>query len=494
MASRRHAVDSRPFGWTSVKRPALIYLLTLLVFGGGIWALLVYGPANTASAQASAVPVAGVPFGTWLAKALHQPLILLLMQIVVILGFTRLIGNAFRPLGQPRVVIEIIAGIILGPSLLGMVWPEATSFLFPPASLPALGTLSQIGLILFMFTVGMHLDTGAAKQRADAAVLISHSSMLFPYFLGVASAWFLYPAFAGEAIGFVPFALFMGIAMSVTAFPVLARILKERQLTYTTIGALALTCAAVDDITAWCLLALVVAIAKSGPLTAVAATVTLTVVYLVVMLFVVRPLLTRVLVRQAASGDERTWMSVMLMVLLCSAMITEIIGIHALFGAFFAGVVMPKDPALRGRASDRIEYVSELVLLPLVFALTGLRTHIGLLAEGHLWLICLGVIAIAVFGKLVGGAFAARISGGIAWRDAWLLGALLNTRGLMELVVLNIGFEMGILTPTIFTMLVLMALVTTLMTGPLISLLTGQRRLDSATFRAVSPKPAERIP
>lgn len=469
-----------------MKRPALIYLTTLLVFGTGIWALLVLGPANTAAATNRPAP-ASVSFATWLGEALHQPLILLLLQIVVIIGFTRLIGNLFRPFGQPRVVVEIAAGIVLGPSVLGLVWPEAGAFLFPPASLPALGTLSQIGLILFMFVVGMHLNTGAAKERADAAVLISHSSMIFPFFLGVASAWFLYPTFAGEAIGFVPFALFMGIAMSVTAFPVLARILKERQLTSTMVGSLALTCAAVDDITAWCLLAVVVAIAKSGPLTAAAATVALTLVYLVLMLFVLRPLLARVLEHQRQRGDERTWMAVVLLSVLLSAMITEIIGIHALFGAFFAGVIMPQNPELRTRASERVEYVSELVLLPLFFALTGLRTQIGLLNDPYLWLICGGVILIAVIGKLVGGAFAARLSGGISWRDSWLLGALLNTRGLMELVVLNIGYEMGILSPTIFTMMVLMALVTTVMTGPLIGLLTGRTRLDTVTLRASEP-------
>ncbi len=471
-----------------MKRPALIYFITLAVFGSGIWALLVYGPANSPIAAATTTtPAASSSFLAWLAKELHQPLILLLLQIVVIIGFTRLIGNAFRPFGQPRVVVEIAAGIVLGPSVLGMVWPEAGAFLFPPASLPALGTLSQIGLILFMFVVGMHLNTGAAKERADAAVLISHTSMIFPFFLGVASAWYLYPTFAGDEIGFVPFALFMGIAMSVTAFPVLARILKERQLTTTLVGALALTCAAVDDITAWCLLAVVVAIAKSGPLTAAAATVALTVVYLLLMLFVVRPLLAKVLQRQSDRGDDRTWMALVLLTVLLSAMITEIIGIHALFGAFFAGVIMPPKPELRARASERVEYVSELVLLPLFFALTGLRTQIGLLNEPHLWGICAGVIFIAVLGKLVGGALAARLSGGISWRDSWLLGALLNTRGLMELVVLNIGYEMGILSPTIFTMMVLMALVTTVMTGPLIGLLTGKTRLDTVTLRADEP-------
>jgi Kef-type K+ transport system membrane component KefB len=275
--------------------------------------------------------------------------------------------------------------------------------------------------------------------------------------------------------------------MSITAFPVLARILKERQLTSTPVGALALTCAASDDMTAWCLLALVMAIAKSGPLTGAAATVGFTIVYVVVMLTLVRPLLGRLLQRQQARGDERTWMAVVLLVVLLSAMVTEIIGIHALFGAFFAGVVMPRDAALRARAGERVEYVSELVLLPLFFALTGLRTQIGLLDQGHLWLVCLGIIALAVSGKLLGGACIARLVSGFGWRESWLVGALLNTRGLMELVVLNIGYELGILSPTIFTMLVLMALLTTVMTGPLIGLLTGRSRLDTVTLRAVEP-------
>jgi Kef-type K+ transport system membrane component KefB len=208
---------------------------------------------------------------------------------------------------------------------------------------------------------------------------------------------------------------------------------------------------------------------------------------LLLMLFVLRPLLARVLEHQRQRGDERTWMAVVLLTVLLSAMITEIIGIHALFGAFFAGVIMPQNPELCPRASERVEYVSELVLLPLFFALTGLRTQIGLLNDPYLWLICGGVILIAVVGKLVGGAFAARLSGGISWRDSWLLGALLNTRGLMELVVLNIGYEMGILSPTIFTMMVLMALVTTVMTGPLIGLLTGKTRLDTVTLRVGEP-------
>jgi Kef-type K+ transport system membrane component KefB len=473
----------------AVKRLALIYVAFLVVFGSGIWSLLVYGPANTPAANQAAEQVQTVPvsFASWVAAALHQPLILLLMQIVVIIGFTRLIGNLFRPLGQPRVVVEIAAGIVLGPSVLGLVWPEAGAFLFPPSSLPALGTLSQIGLILFMFAVGMHLEPGGARQRATTAILISHGTMLLAFLIGVASAWWLYPTYAGAAIGFVPFALFMGIALSVTAFPVLARILKERQLTSTPSGALALTCAASDDMTAWCLLAVVMAIAKSGPLTGAAATIGFTVVYVVVMLAVVRPLLARLLHHLLARGDERTWMAMVLLMVLLSAMITEIIGIHALFGAFFAGVVMPKDAALRTRASERVEYVSELVLLPLFFALTGLRTQIGLLDQGHLWLTCVGIIALAVSGKLLGGACITRLVSGFGWRDSWLVGALLNTRGLMELVVLNIGYELGILSPTIFTMLVLMALLTTVMTGPLIGLLTGRTRLDTVTLRASEP-------
>jgi Kef-type K+ transport system membrane component KefB len=475
-----------------VKRQALVYLVTLLVFGGGICALL-WSVPTTANPVATSAPAGVGGLTGHLVRELQRPLVLLLMQIAVIVGFTRLFGSLFRRLGQPRVVVEIAAGIVLGPSLLGLVWPAAAAFLFPAWSLPALGTLSQIGLILFMFVVGMHLDTGAARKRADAAVLISHSSMVFPFFLGVASACFLYPRFAGAQIGFMPFALFMGIAMSVTAFPVLARILNERRLTGTMVGSLALTCAAIDDISAWCLLALVVAIAKAGPLSEAAVTVALTIAYLGVMLWVVRPLLARVLERQRAAGvDDRSWMALVLLVVLCSAMVTEVIGIHALFGAFFAGVVMPKEAELRARTSERVEYVSELVLLPLFFALTGLRTQIGLLDSAHLWGICVLLIGVAVLGKLVGGACAARLSGGITWRDAWLLGALLNTRGLMELVVLNIGFEMGILSPAIFTMLVLMALVTTVMTGPLVTLLTGQRRQDTVALRA--PRPEAGIP
>jgi Kef-type K+ transport system membrane component KefB len=274
---------------------------------------------------------------------------------------------------------------------------------------------------------------------------------------------------------------------------VLARILKERQLTTTPSGALALTCAASDDMTAWCLLAVVMAIAKSGPLTGAVATIGFTILYVIVMLTVMRPLLAKMLRYQLARGDERTWMAMVLLMVLLSAMITEIIGIHALFGAFFAGVIMPKDAALRSRASERVEYVSELVLLPLFFALTGLRTQIGLLDQGHLWLTCLGIIALAISGKLLGGALITRLVSGFGWRESWLVGTLLNTRGLMELVVLNIGYELGILSPTVFTMLVLMALLTTVMTGPLIRLLTGKSRLDTITLHSSKPtiKPAD---
>ena len=479
-------------GTAVARRPLLFYVITLLSLGGGIWALLVNGPANSATAVAR-TPAAPVSISAALAESLHQPLILLLLQIVVIIGFTRLIGNLVRPFGQPRVVVEIVAGIVLGPSVLGWLSPTAAAFLFPPDSLPALGTLSQIGLILFMFAVGTHLEPDGGRRRATTAVLISHGTMLLAFLLGVASSWWLYPAFAGEAIAFVPFALFMGIALSVTAFPVLARILKERQLTTTPVGALALTCAASDDTTAWCLLALVLAIAKSGPLTAAAATILLTLAYIAVMMWVVRPLLARLLTSQSRHGDERTVMSEVLLLVLLSAMTTEIIGIHALFGAFFAGVVMPRDPQLRARASERVEYVSELVLLPLFFALTGLRTEIGLLDQGHLWLVCAGIVVLAVAGKLAGGAVVSRLASGMSWRDAWLMGALLNTRGLMELVVLNIGYEMGILSPTIFAMLVVMALLTTIMTGPLVGLLTGSPRRETVSLRTADAVTASDI-
>jgi Kef-type K+ transport system membrane component KefB len=324
---------------------------------------------------------------------------------------------------------------------------------------------------MFMFIIGMELDLAVIRRSAASAIVISHASIVFPYFLGVGLAYFLYTNYAPANITFIAFALFMGIAMSITAFPVLARIVQERNLTKTELGALAITCAAVDDVTAWCLLAIVIAIVKAGAMMSAYVSILLTVAYILFMFYLVKPILAKVANKYFTRETiHKNIVALIFAFLLLSSFLTEVIGIHALFGAFLAGVVMPSNSRFRMVFAQKIEDFSLVLLLPLFFVLTGLRTQIGLLNEPHLWMVCAVVILTAIAGKLVGGSLAARFVGH-PWKDSLLLGTLMNTRGLMELVVLNIGYELGILSGEIFAMLVIMALATTLLTGPLIQLL-----------------------
>ncbi len=321
-----------------------------------------------------------------------------------------------------------------------------------------------------MFVVGIDLDVAHLKQKADAAVMVSHASILVPFFFGTLLALFVYPTLAPAGVPFSAFALFIGVAMSITAFPVLARILEERGLTQSYLGSTAIACAAVDDVTAWCLLALVVAIIKANGLAAAAVTIGLALGFILLMLLVVRPRTARLGARGLGDeGRQKGLVAGILVFAFAAALFTETIGIHALFGAFLAGVTMPNDPALRTFLKERLETFSSAFLLPLFFAFTGLRTEIGLLDDARSWLIAVGIIAVAILGKLGGSMAAARWTG-MSWVDSFSLGALMNTRGLVELIALNIGYDLGILTPRIFAMLVLMALVTTFMTGPLLSL------------------------
>lgn len=395
-----------------------------------------------------------------------HPLGILLLQIITIIVTARLFGFIFKKIGQPTVIGEIIAGIFLGPSFMGLFFPEFSLFLFPKTSLPNLQFMSQIGLILFMFIVGMELDLNILKKKAHEAVIISHASIIFPFALGMGLALFIYGTFAPDNINFLSFSLFIGISMSITAFPVLARIVQERQLTKTKLGAIVITCAAADDITAWCILAMVIAIVKAGSVVSSIYTILLAIAYVILMMKVVRPFLKRL-------GDiyshqdtlSKPVVAIFFITLLVSAYLSEIIGIHALFGAFLAGVIMPQNLHFRNVFIEKVEDVSLVLLLPLFFVFTGLRTQIGLLNEGSLWLTCALIIAVAVTGKFVASAVAARFVGQ-SWKDSLSIGALMNTRGLMELIVLNIGFDLGILPPPIFAMMVIMALVTTFMTGP----------------------------
>jgi Kef-type K+ transport system membrane component KefB len=369
---------------------------------------------------------------------------------------------------------EIVAGIALGPSLLGWHSPETMAFLFPAASLEALKLLSQIGVAIFMFVVGMELDVAHLRSKAQAAIMVSHASIIVPFFLGAALSLLLYRSLAPATTSFTGFALFVGIAMSITAFPVLARILEDHRMSQTQLGSIALTCAAVDDVTAWCLLALVIAVAQSGSVAASFLTIGLALSFIVVMLLVVKPQLSRFFaalskVRPNAAENSRVVVAGVLAFVFFCALFTETIGIHTLFGAFLAGVVMPETAGLRLLLKEKLETFSAAALLPLFFAFTGLRMQISLLNDWQSWAICALIVAVAIAGKLGASMLMARWTG-MDWRSSFSLGVLMNTRGLVELIVLNIGYDLGILSASAFAMFVLMALVTTLMTGPLLSL------------------------
>lgn len=402
---------------------------------------------------------------------LTHPLALLLVQIITIIFVARFFGWICRKIGQPTVIGEMIAGIVLGPSLVGTLFPEYSALLFPKESLGNLQFLSQIGLILFMYVVGMELDLSVLKNKAKDAVVISHASIIIPFTLGIILAYFIYQDFAPEGVEFASFGLFLGIAMSITAFPVLARIVQERGLHRTRIGALVITCAAADDVTAWCILAAVIAIVKAGSFVSSLYIIGLSIAYVGLMLWVVKPFLKRI-------GDlygnkdviSKPVIAIFFLTLLISSYATEIIGIHALFGAFMAGAIMPENMRFRSIFIEKVEDVSQVMLLPLFFVFTGLRTQIGLLDDPYLWKVCGLIIAVAVVGKFAGSAITARFVGQ-NWRDSFTIGALMNTRGLMELIVLNIGYDLGVLSTEIFSMMVIMALATTFMTGPALDLI-----------------------
>ncbi len=456
-------------------RNLLFYVITLLVFSGIIWWIMGRGAKLEAGKMKNFAPVADTSTWTQFKDVYHHnltnPLAILLLQILTIIAVARLFGYLCKKIRQPTVIGEILAGIFLGPSFIGHYFPQFSQFLFPAQSLPNLQFLSQIGLILFMYVVGMELDLRLIRKKAKDAVVVSHASIIFPFTLGIGLAYYIYTLYAPDNIRFVSFALFMGIAMSITAFPVLARIVQERGLTKTRLGTIVITCAAADDITAWCILAAVIAIVKAGSITSALFTILMAIAYVIIMLRVVRPFLKRL-------GDKyfsketisKPVVAIFFLTLLASAYMTEVIGIHALFGAFMAGVIMPARTNFRSIFIDKVEDIALVLLLPLFFVFTGLRTQIGLLNDGNMWVICMAIIGVAVTGKFLGSTIAAKYVGQ-SWKDSLSIGALMNTRGLMELIVLNIGYDLGVLTPSIFAMMVIMALLTTFMTGPALDLI-----------------------
>ncbi len=400
-------------------------------------------------------------------NSLQHPISVLLLQIVVIVTVAKLFGAAFNKIGQPAVIGEMVAGIALGPSLFGQFSPAGFQIVFPKASFGPLQLISQLGILLFMTTVGMETDLSVLKKKAQSAVIISHVSILLPFFLGTALSTYLFSLYGMPGTRFSAFALFMGIAMSITAFPVLARILKDKGLTETSLGSIVIACAAADDMTAWCLLAVVVSICSSQSPMSALVTVALSLAFVFVMLLAVKPWFRKHV--EGKLHDTSPSPRMLLLISMLSALYTEMIGIHALFGAFFAGVIMSDIPEIRAYIRQRLWNFSSF-FLPLFFAFTGLRTQIGLLNDARAWTACLLILAVAILGKFGGSAIAARVTG-MGTRDSLATGVLMNTRGLMELVVLNIGYDLGIISPEIFTMMVIMALVTTFMAGPLLGLI-----------------------
>lgn len=463
----------------------IFYLITILTFVVVMYWLVLLG-AEMEQGRNIVIPESGK--GQWgnftdsLVHNLKHPLAILLAQIVTIIFVARVFGWFSKKIGQPAVIGEIAAGIILGPSLLGFYFPDFFATLFPQQSLGNLQFLSQIGLILFMFVVGMELDLTVLKNRAQDALVISHASIVFPFALGMGLAYFIYDSFAPEGVQFLSFGLFLGIAMSITAFPVLARIVQERGLNKTKLGTIVITCAAIDDITAWCILAAVIAIVKAGSVLSSLYVIGLASIYVLVMIRFVRPFLKRVgNLHSSKENLSKPIVAIFFLTLIISSYATEVIGIHALFGAFMAGAIMPDNVNFRNIFIEKVEDVSLVLLLPLFFVFTGLRTEIGLLNDPYLWKITGLIILVAVVGKFIGSALTARFVGQ-NWKDSLSIGALMNTRGLMELIVLNIGYDLGVLTPEIFAMAVIMALVTTFMTGPALNFIDWVFRSETNEF------------
>jgi K+:H+ antiporter len=475
--------------FSAFQETAWLYVIVVSVVGTGILFSLYAGahlPPPTTASPHIAVAQEGVHRAdairssspTVIAGLVHNAstgLSRLILQLAIILSVSSAVGWAFTRGGQPAVLGEMMAGILLGPSLFGLVAHKAFLFVFAPASLDALRLFSQIGVCIFMFAVGMELDLSQLRHSAHRFLVIGHSGILIPYLFGVVLALSLYNNYAQAGASFISFALVMGISMSITAFPVLVRILQDRKLFHSKLGQIATLCAAIGDVTAWCILAFVVAMAGAANVRTAAFCLMLVGVYVAAMILIVRPLLRRLLEQSLLHESEPTEgvLALVFGTVLLSALSTEIIGIHALFGAFLAGIVMPAGGGFRKKLVLRVEHFSSVLLLPLFFAFIGLRTQVGLLNSSWDWLVCLVIIAVATIGKLGGTSLVSRMMK-MSWRESLQLGALMNTRGLMELIVLNIGYDLGILSLRIFTMLVLMAIVTTLMTGPLLDLFRGK--------------------
>ena len=411
----------------------------------------------------------------------------LLHALIALLLTSSLLGALCRRIHQPPVIGEILAGICLGPSVLGRLAPAVQQYLVPSSVAPQLATLSQVGVILFMFLVGLELDLSVMRAHSRATLAISHASIVVPFTLGSVAAVWLYPTFGTTTASFPVFALFLGVSLSVTAFPVLARILTDNALNQTPMGIMALTCAAIDDVTAWCLLALLVGIAKSSPWDALVTCLS-TAAYILGLFWLVRPVVVRWARARGHEPFSRRIVIVVLLGLLSSSLITEHIGIHAIFGAFLLGAMIPHDCAVASALKSKFHDLVVVLFMPAFYALIGMRTQLGLVSGAQQWLTCGLIISIACLGKFGGSYIAARVVG-VTARDAASVAILMNTRGLMELVVLDLGLNLGVISPALFAMMVIMALVTTFLTSPILRLTRGMTAPEDTTHRALTEEP-----
>jgi Kef-type K+ transport system membrane component KefB len=471
----------------------------LTVTGAGTSAALAgtIGSSSAAAKFKTALPPPGVSGEKVPKRSSEETFGRLMLAIAVVLLAARLVGSVTSRLSQPRVMGEVLAGILLGPTLLGAVWPSAQSYFFPADIVPLLSGAAQIGLAFYLFMVGMEIDPQVVRQRIGQAAFISNTSVAVPLAAGFLVALPIYRLLAPD-VRYLPFALFMGVAMSITAFPVLARILLERRMLKRPVGALSMTSAAVDDVTAWTLLALATAIAGTGKATHALQVVVLAAAFTAALLLIGRPVLARFSQAYDEVGQlSVVWLGAIFVCVLLAAFTAQRIGIAAIFGAFVFGLIMPRRAGLTDEVGRTFENFVVLVLLPLFFVVTGLKTHVNALNRPELWLLTLLLIGVAIVGKFFGAMLAARW-GGFSFRESAAIGALMNTRGLTELIVLNIALDLGVVSNLLFTMLVVMALVTTYMAGPLLRLIDPHgmfsEPVEEELRRAARPEAAAAAP
>jgi Kef-type K+ transport system membrane component KefB len=466
---------------TDKLRVSVVYGIMLTAAVGVFLLVQSYGETRGAPPPAEALAAEKAAGTNAQADTLFH--VLLALAAVVVTG--RVMGKLFGYIGQPPVIGEVVGGIFLGPSLLGWFAPGVSAYLLPASVAPFLAVIAQLGVILYMFLVGVELNAGLLRQRAHATVAISHASIVVPFVLGTLLALGLYPRLSTSDVPFTSFALFLGVAMSITAFPVLARILSDRRMQRTPLGVVALACAATDDVTAWCLLAFVVGVAQAkvgGAIWVIA----LTLAYVAFNFWVLRPIATRLLARLDDARVSQGIVAIILVLVLLSALVTEFIGVHAIFGAFLFGAVIPHDSAIARAVKRKLEDLVTVLLLPAFFAFTGMQTRIGLVSGVENWLICGIIILVAIAGKFGGTYLAARLTGH-AWRESSALGVLMNTRGLMQLIVLGVGLDLRVISPTLFAMMIVMALVTTMGTAPMLQVLVPM----SSAEKDIRKEPAE---